>query len=65
MQRPKEQLPCGVLIDPSRGECCKTRCPNLVMRSCDTKDPKNPIEVCYKRLKRAIGKRRKDGLSVD
>lgn len=46
-------LPCGTLIEEARGECCLRNCPIVAHRLCDSRDPHNPIEVCYARLKRA------------
>lgn len=47
------ELPCGLRVDLSRGECCKHSCPDPDKRNRSTRDPNNPIERCYHGLKAA------------
>lgn len=47
-------LPCGIKIDTSKNECCKTICPDLDKRHCDTTKEDNLIEMCYNEYKSDI-----------
>ncbi len=46
------RLPCGLEVDFTRGECCRTLCPDLAKRGGRTRQPDNLIEQCYNGLRR-------------